>query len=179
MLTFFLVYLLIYVHMKKILRRFRSFATAAVLPLTMLLVISSCNDEKTAPPDPRTALFDDMKGEWIVSSATLDGQELTGYEDFILLLSETAAPFTYKYQCSNRPSLSPWKDEGSWQFGTNIGQDLVRDKHTQDELRVEYNLTGNQLTLKFQFTGDGYNNRLSSANGSWIFILNKQILFKD
>jgi hypothetical protein len=51
---------------------------------------------------------------------------------------------------------------------------LVRDKGTLDELPTSYSITGNTLTLQFQFTGIGYpGGKINAASGAWSFVFSR------
>ena len=162
--------------MEKRLDQIASFLTYLLigsLLIAVFLFVSSCGDDNDSG-DPRDKMFNSLKGTWVVESVVLDDQELQGYEEFNVTFDETNTPFLYRYECSNLPSLGPWKAAGTWEFGSDIDVVMKRDGGTEDELNIAYVLENGTLTINFIFAGDGYSNtRQESATGNWLFVLRR------
>ena len=146
----------------------------ATLLFTILIFIGGCGSDEKEAADPRKALFEAMKGEWTLNSVLLDEQEMQGFDEFSLVLQATETPFLYHYESINLPELSPWKAEGTWEFGSDIDAAMKRDQGTEDELDIHYELNGDELVIEFTFSGEGYTNgRVKSAEGSWVFVFSR------
>jgi hypothetical protein len=143
----------------------------AALLIAVSLFIWGCSDK--AATDPRLELFSSLKGDWVLESVALDNQELQGFEEFGIKFEKTVTPFLYRYQCTDRPELSPWKADGTWQFGSDVKIEMTRDVDTEDELHIVYELENDQLMISFNFMGEGYNSA-RSASGNWVFVFRKE-----
>lgn len=113
---------------------------------------------------------------WNPTAVTLDGvDKLSDYSSFGLGLTGTAGSIPYSYTTTGRPSFSPWPSSGTWQFGTNLSTDIVRDPGSvNDELTITYQAseTPPQLQMTFSFSKPGYPARTGNVTGTWIFTFN-------
>jgi hypothetical protein len=105
----------------------------------------------------------------------MDGGNVAAeYSDFELTLSGSGSPSVFAYGVAGRPALSPWPAGGTWKFGSGITTDITRDPATIDELQMNYSVTETQLIVSFSFSGEGYNARVGSSAGSWVFTFAKK-----
>ncbi|MFN8341959.1 MAG: hypothetical protein U0V64_09855 [Cyclobacteriaceae bacterium] len=138
--------------------------------------LSSCKKGSDPAPDPAAEQLKKLSKTWKVSTVTQGGTDVTAsYTAFTLTVSGTAGAASFGYVTTNRPALSPWPSSGSWNFGTTIATDIVRDKATADELPITYSVSDTQLQLSFTFNGNGYQgSRVNNVGGNWIFTLTPQ-----
>jgi hypothetical protein len=136
----------------------------------ILLTYSSCKDDP-APDEPLTDVqLGKLAKPWKINTVTLDGvDKITDYTNFTLTLTGTKGNTSFGYSTTNRPSLSPWKASGSWEFGTAPETQMIRDKGTADELAMTYAVTETTLSITFTFNGDGYPARTGVVKGVWVF----------
>lgn len=107
---------------------------------------------------------------WKLNAVTLDGVDRkSDYTNFQMVISGTKGNTTFGYSTSGRPSISPWKSSGSWEFGTSPETQMIRDKATADELAMTYTVTETTLSITFTFNGSGYAARTTSVKGQWIY----------
>lgn len=138
--------------------------------VALLLTYSNCKDDP-APAEPLTDVqLGKLAKPWKINTVTLDGvDKITDYTNFTLTLSGTKGNTSFGYSTTNRPSLSPWKASGSWEFGTAPETQMIRDKGTVDELAMTYAVTETTLSITFTFNGDGYPARTGVVKGVWVF----------
>lgn len=134
--------------------------------------MTGCSDDEKAPSQEAKQL-NQLSGTWVVTSATLDGSNVTSdYSSFELTLSGSANAAVYAYGVTGRPLLSPWPAGGTWAFGTNLENSMLRDPGTDDELSISYGVSETQLTITFMFNGTGYEaSRVNSAEGDYEFTM--------
>lgn len=142
--------------------------------LAVVAVLSTYTGCKSKDPDPEPIAdvqFTKLAKTWKVNTVTFTGtgaQDRTAeYKDlnFQLVLNGTKGTPPFSYTTSGRPSLSPWKASGTWEFGDAVEQQILRD----DGVPIEYIVTESTLTLTFQFNGDGYSARTEAVQGNWVF----------
>src|SRR6187551_3223656 len=139
------------------------------------VILASCDNNKSEDPSPIEVQLSNLSGTWKASSVTVDGTDVkSDYAAFELTLSGSANADVFAYGVTGRPKLSPWPAGGTWKFGADLNSDLVRDPGTADELSMDYSITGSQLTIKFIFTGIGYNSRVSTSEGNWVYTFTKK-----
>lgn len=123
-----------------------------------------------------------LNNSWALESAH-DGisARTTDFPNLVLTLSGTYVKNgTYNYSFTGtRPNPSPWPVNGTWKFGTNIPSDLIRDPGTPNETPMEYTLSGDKLTVKFNVAEGsagwaGGTSRVQKVSGEWTFVFNKQ-----
>ena len=136
-----------------------------------LLTYSSCKDNKPTPePITDVQLGKLSPKTWKVDAVTLDGvDKKVDYTAFVLNITGTKGNTSFGYTTLGRPSLSPWKSSGSWEFGTAPETQIIRDKGTADELPMTYAVTETTLSITFTFNGAGYTSRTGVVKGQWIF----------
>lgn len=141
--------------------------------LGVFITLSACKKDKG--PSEETVQLGKLSDTWTLTSVSKDGTEKLGYDNFTLTLAGTQSADHFTYATSGRPELSPWPVGGTWKFG-NVQTQIIRDPGSIHELFISYTLTNTELTMKFNFDGEGYrsNGRAASAEGSWIFTFNKQ-----
>ena len=144
-----------------------------IAALGVFITLSACKKDKE--PSAETVQLGKLSDTWILTSVTKDDIEKAGYENFTLTLAGSTSAEHFTYATRGRPELSPWPVGGTWQFG-NVDTQIIRDPGTTHELFTHYTLTNSVLTIRFNFSGEGYENngRVKSAEGSWIFTFNKQ-----
>lgn len=135
-----------------------------------LLTYSSCKDDKPTPEPVTDVQLGKLSKTWKITSVTLDGVVKTSeYTAFELAMSGTKGDTEFAYSTSGRPSLSPWKSNGKWEFGTAPETQIIRDKGTADELPMTYAVTETTLSISFTFNGAGYTSRTGVVKGQWVF----------
>ena len=118
-----------------------------------------------------------LSSTWTISSVTLDGAPRTDFTGFTLTIAGAFSSATpkgpYTYTCAGtRPNPSPWPASGTWKFGANPKTDLLRLDNPDQEMT--YTLTDTQLTIDFNYTGDGFaGSRVNQVSGNWEFIFTK------
>lgn len=142
--------------------------------LVVVAVLSTYMGCKSKDPDPEPIAdvqFTKLAKTWKVSTVSFDGTDrTTDYTGFQLVISGTKGTPPFSYTTTGRPSLSPWKASGSWEFGSAVETQIIRDKGSvADELAINYTVTESTLTLTFDFNGDGYTARTGEVQGPWIF----------
>lgn len=144
-----------------------------IAALGVLTTLSACKKDKD--PSAETVQLGKLSDTWVLTSVTKDDMEKPGYENFTLTLAGSTSADHFTYATSGRPELSPWPVGGAWKFG-NVNTQIIRDPATAHEVFISYTLTNSTLTMKFEFSGEGYENngRVNSAEGSWTFTFNKQ-----
>jgi hypothetical protein len=148
----------------------KAFRILALLGLfAVLLTYSSCKDDPADQESPIDVQLAKVAKTWKINTVTLDGNDRTAeYAAFQLLLSGTKGNTSFGYSATGRPSLSPWKSSGSWEFGAAPETQMIRDKGTADELNMTYAVTETTLKITFSFTGSGYS-RTGVVKGQWEF----------
>lgn len=141
--------------------------------LGVLTTLSACKDENEVSAE--AAQLKKISATWEITSALKDDEEITGYDNFRLILSGSPDASSFTYATSGRPSLSPWPSGGTWVFGSSVKSQILRDSNS-DEVLILYSLDGNTLSLEFNFAGEGYENiaRINSPIGQWKFTFSKQ-----
>lgn len=142
--------------------------------LAVVAVLSTYTGCKSKDPDPEPIAdvqFTKLAKTWKVSTVSFDGTDRTAdYTGFQLVISGTKGTPPFSYTTTGRPSLSPWKASGTWEFGSAVETQIIRDKGSvADELAINYTVTESTLTLTFDFDGDGYTARTGEVQGPWIF----------
>ncbi len=132
----------------------------SVVVIVVLLGYSSCGPGGGDPVKPEDEQLAKLSSTWKVGTSgnvTLDGvSKKTDYSGFQLVISGTPGGASFGYTTSGRPALSAWPSSGSWNFGTNVTTDIVRDRgNTSKELPITYTVTDNTLELTFTYNGAG------------------------
>jgi len=136
----------------------------------VLLTYAGCKGKGGEPEPIADIQFDKLKKTWKINTATLDGVDKTSdYTSFQLTFSGTKGTPPFDYSTSGRPSLSPWKSSGKWEFGSAVESQIARDKGTADELSMTYTVTESTLTISFNFSGAGYSARTGVVSGNWVY----------
>lgn len=149
----------------------KAFRILSLLGLVViLLTYSGCGDDSSPPVPVTDVQLEKLAKTWKVDAVTLDGvDKKADYASFQLLISGTKGNTSFGYTTSGRPSLSPWKSGGTWEFGTAPETQIIRDKGTADELPMTYAVTETTLSISFTFNGAGYTARTGVVKGQWIF----------
>ncbi|MBX2915974.1 MAG: hypothetical protein KF856_11960 [Cyclobacteriaceae bacterium] len=142
--------------------------------LAVVAVISTytgCKSKGTDPEPIANVQFAKLAKTWKVSTVSFDGSDRSAeFTGFQLVLGGTKGNPPFSYTTSGRPSISPWKASGTWEFGPAVETNIVRDKGVAaDELTMTYTVTESTLTLTFTFARDGYTTRTEQVRGPWIF----------
>jgi len=137
---------------------------------SLLLTFMSCKKDDPDPPPVTDVQFDKLSKTWKINTVSLDGVDKTSdYTGFQLTFSGTKGTPPFNYATSGRPTLSPWKASGTWDFGAAPETQIIRDKGTADELSVTYAVTEATLTVSFTFNGAGYTARTGVVKGAWVY----------
>ena len=140
--------------------------------VAILLTYSSCGGDDPASESVSDVQLGKLSKTWKINTVTLDGvDKKADYASFQLVMSGTKGNTSFGYSTSGRPALSPWKASGSWEFGTPVETQIIRDKGTADELAMDYKVTDGTaptLEIKFTFNGAGYS-RTGVVKGLWVY----------
>jgi len=149
----------------------KAFRILSLLALVaILLTYSNCGGSKSDPEPITDVQLAKLTKTWKIDAVTLDGADKKAdYSAFQLVLSGTKGTTSFGYSTSGRPSLSPWKSSGTWEFGTAPETQVTRDKGTGDELAMTYTVTETTLSVQFTFNGAGYTSRTGVVKGQWVF----------
>lgn len=157
----------------KILSRILSLLVIASLGLAYV----GCGGKDKGEDDVEKTQLAKLAAVWTVSSVTLDGAPRTDFPGLTLTISGTfdstnpKGPYNYSFT-GTRPNPSPWPVNGQWSFGANTLTQLVR--HDNPDLDMSYELTDSQLTISFNYTGEGFTgSRVSQVKGNWTFVFTK------
>jgi hypothetical protein len=160
----------------KLLTRSLSLLTVA----SLVLFFASCGGDGGEKATKEKAQLKKLSKTWELVSVTLEdvvGQPEQIGDDFTLTIggsydSESPeGPYTYAVSDTDAPS--PWKATGTWEFvsiGSNDSGTILRD----DDVTMTYTINSNgQLTLMFNFDGDGHSGtgRKMEVSGNWTFVL--------
>ena len=81
-------------------------------------------------------------------------------------------PFLIPTLQQNRPDLSPWDANGNWAFGSNPKTQIIRD---DADGGITYTLSSNgNLTLAYNYDGEGFEARTAEVEGNWTLVLEPQ-----
>jgi hypothetical protein len=153
---------------QSIMKAFRIFSLLGIGAI--LLTYSSCKDKGGTVETDSDKQLGKLSKTWKVNSVSLDGTDkTTDYSSFQLTITGTKGNTSFGYSTTGRPSLSPWKSSGTWEFGTDVFSQIIRDKGTADELAITYAVTETTLQITFTFNGDGYTGRTDVVKGLWVF----------
>jgi hypothetical protein len=138
-----------------------------------------CGGETTEPDLVEKVQLAKLSSTWNVSSVTLDNNSrISDFTNFKLTLAGTFKDSSpkgpYQYSVSgSRPSNNPWPPAGgNWSFGADTSKDIVR--HDNPDLSMSYTVTDTQLTLTFNYTGNGFiGGRTAQVSGNWVFTFTK------
>lgn len=145
-----------------------------------LILISSCGGDPKPSPTIEEKQFKLMSipTGWVISKVTY-GVNTDRTDDFLgATLSITdevqgtdGYDYSWTYVASTRPTLTPWADDGTWDFDSSSPQDLII---RGDDVVVDYSVTSSKLRLSFTYNGTGYEagdpeGRVSAIVGDWIF----------
>jgi hypothetical protein len=137
--------------------------------MATLLTYSSCKKDDPEPEPLTDIQLGKLAKTWKINTVTLDNvDKLSDYTNFTLTLTGTKGNTSFGYSTANRPSLSPWKASGSWEFGASPETQMIRDKGTADELAMTYSVNETTLSITFTFNGAGYS-RTGVVKGQWVY----------
>lgn len=152
-------------------------------PIVILIALGiyciGCSEKNPAPDSVEKVQLAKLSNTWTVSSVTLDNtSKIADFTNFKLTLAGTFNEATprgpYQYAVAgSRPSNNPWPPTGgTWSFGANPSDDLVR--HDNPDLTINYTVSNTQLILIFTYLGDGFaGGRKSQVSGNWVFTFTK------
>jgi hypothetical protein len=138
--------------------------------LTMFYV--SCDGNEPAKKSETDQQIEKLNGTWKVTDATFENNPPTlDQTGMTITLSGAVGDKNMSYTVANRPTgPSAWPASGTLTFGTNPLQDLVRE----DGVNITYTVSGDVVTLDFNFDKTPYNARTSSVSGNWKYTLARQ-----
>lgn len=147
--------------------------------LSLLAVVSSmvffasCDKGEGNKTSKQDEQIEKLVGTWEAVDVDLDNTTPDGYDDFKIVITGDAGDDELGYTASGRPDPTPWPQTGSFSFGSNVLEDLIRDN---DDLAIDYEVTGTTLTLSFTYEGDGFDGdvaRTTEIGGDWTFTFQK------
>jgi hypothetical protein len=142
----------------------------AVAIVGSLMMSPGCKKHKPDPVPVTDQQIDLLsKGPWKVSTVTLDDvDKKADYTAFQLTMTGTKGTKTVNFNTSGRPSLSPWPANGNFTFDdTNPTTTMTRND--TPPVVVTYTATATNLSMNFQFSGNGYTARIGNVKGQWKF----------
>jgi hypothetical protein len=153
---------------------------ARILSLLILAGVSmlyvGCGPEDSDDKTERDKQIELLNGTWTVTSATFQGNaptlDQTGMK---LTITGSIGNESFNYSVADRPSgPSPWPSSGTFTFGSNVLTELNRDD-SEHVSSVSYQVTANQLTMDFTFSGEPYDpsGRTASVSGVWHYEFSK------
>lgn len=142
--------------------------------LIAVFILTRCGNDESSSPSPAEQQLTKLTDTWVVKSVTFNDEDQDGYDGFTLTLTKSASGDTHLYSTSLRPPVSPWKESGVWEFGTDVNHDMIRDPDTEDVLPMFYTVSETELSVTFDFTGTGYQDGLASVEGEWEFVFERQ-----
>lgn len=140
---------------------------------------TGCGGKNTEPDPVEKVQLAKLSNTWKIASVTLDNNSrISDFTNFKLTLTGTfrdsspKGPYQYSVTGS-RPSNNPWPPTGgNWSFGADLSKDLLRQDNPN--LSMSYTITDTQLTLTFNYTGNGFiGERASQVSGNWVFTFTK------
>jgi len=138
--------------------------------LCVLMMYSGCKKDNPPPvlvTDQQLDLL--SKGPWKATAVTLDGADKKAdYAVFELTMTGTKGQTTFNFTCAGRPTLSPWPQSGNFIFDATTPTTTLTRNDTPP-VTVTYAVTATNLTMSFQFSGNGYNARVGNVKGVWNF----------
>jgi hypothetical protein len=147
----------------------------SLLALVAVVTFSNCGGGSDPGPSAEETQLAALKKTWNIVSAEQDGVERTSeFTNFTLTISgnfnsnSPKGPYAFTIG-GTYPEPSPWPNGTTWEFGSNVTGELVRNPGTED-LAMEYTLTGNTLEIRFECANCDYaGSRVASAQGPWTF----------
>lgn len=129
--------------------------------LSFVTVLSSCDDDDPDPIAERTNL---LANTWNISSATLDGTDVTNpsYSNFALTLRADGSYTT----ADGDPAFT---GSGFWSIPSATNLNQLRIGNT--DVTASLNSTNDQLTLTFALSGNPINGRVAGLSGNYVFVL--------
>ena len=142
----------------------------SAISIGILFTLSNCSSPSPTPVPVADQQLEKLVKTWSIKTATLDGVDKTAtYPGFELEISGTKGAVLFGYKAISRPSVSPWKATGDWEFGTDPVTMMVRDKNNpSDKLDMTYSVNETQLQINFTYTGKGYT-RTEAVAGNWVY----------
>jgi len=150
---------------------------------TLLILVSAslsytgCSKSDDKQSEEEVQLNKLKSDQWTLSSAKDPSDRTAEYPNMKLTITGTFSEGgTYHYTSSadSWPSVSPWKKEDDWKFGTGaVSSKVVRQSDLQE---MNYTLSNNDktLTISFTYSGPGFNNaRPKSVEGDWTFVFTR------
>jgi hypothetical protein len=152
----------------------RSISLVAVAALA--LAFNGCKKDDDSKPEAQVQL-EKLSKSWNLTSVTLEGSPRTDFQNVVLTISGSfnsstpLGPYTYRFT-GTFPQPSPWpKDNNTWSFGEGAVQSVIIRE--PDDAQINYTVSGNALTLTFNYTGAGFGGgvfaRANEVGGEWVF----------
>lgn len=121
-----------------------------------------------------------LAGDWNLVSA-MDDVAPDRTADFPNLVLTFSGNYSgegkiYNYSLSGtRPDPSPWPQSGTWKFGANKQEEIIRDPGGTSEILMKYTVTETDLILTFTVPENGgwKGGRIKNVTGEWTFTFNR------
>jgi hypothetical protein len=155
---------------------------ARVLSLLILAGVAmfyvSCSKDDDPGKSDTDIQIEKLNGTWKITDAnqvTLTGASPgVDYTGFTLQITGTSGSNnnSVSFAATARPDLSPWPDNGTLTFGSNVTETLIR---SGDDVSIAYDVDDTTLTMEFFYDGAGYpGSRAKNVEGTWTFTFTKQ-----
>lgn len=113
-------------------------------------------------------------GQWTLLSAS-DGTDRTSeYPGMTLTISGAFSPgasYSYTSNATSWPVKSPWKKEDAWKFKPGAESTTIIRLSDDEEMTYSLSNSDKQLTLNFNYLGDGFAN--GRVEGDWTFVFTR------
>lgn len=137
---------------------------------------ASCGGSDDPAKSETDVQLEKLNGTWVIQASTDVTQEGNAptfpYAGMELKIEAPAGSTSFSWTMSNRPDLSPWDAQGTFEFGSPVASKLVRKP---DNISITYSVTDTELIMDIaDFTGAGYAGRERSVDGDWRFEFTKK-----
>lgn len=134
-----------------------------------------CSKDDPAGKSDEDQQIELLNGTWLATSVELDNVPQEGYENFQLTISGSAGNSTISYTTANRPETSAWPASGTFTFGENVLQTLLRSEGDDPATEINYGVEGDILQLQFVYSGEPITSgRVKNVQGTWEFVFERQ-----
>jgi hypothetical protein len=150
----------------------------SIVVLAALAVLNmGCDGGSKNKPSVQETQFNQLKGTWALTTAN-DGSPRLDFPNLVLTVSGAFTDETYNYSFTGtRPNPSPWPQSGTWKFGADPEEDIIRDPGTSNETNMKYSVTATGLLISFTVPAGSAGfpgGRVESVAGAWTFEFSKQ-----
>jgi hypothetical protein len=142
----------------------------SLLLIAGVATLFGCGGDDKKDKTEQEVQIEALNGTWQANTVTFNGgTPALDHSNFIITITGTSQ---LSYSITGRPTgPSAWPSSGTFTFGPNVKEDLIRE----DEVAISYSVSGNNLVMDFTFDDEAYTaGRVSSVSGQWHFEFTKQ-----